>query len=232
MSWFIKIKSKLIRLKDPLIDQLITKGLTYLKATDLLEMQEALLDLKSKNLNGIYLEAGVALGGSAIFTCKFKRKETEFLLYDVYDMIPAPSTEDGNDVHERYAVIKSGKSTGIQGNKYYGYEDNLIQKVMTNFQRLGHDIEENNVKFIKGKFQNTMDFKNELIAFAHIDCDWYDSVKFCLEKIHPNLEKGGLLLIDDYFHYSGCRKAVDEFLLIHKNSYERVERAKLHLIKK
>jgi len=231
MSLINKLKSRFIRFKNPRIDKLISKGLTYLKPTDLLEMEEALLKIKNQAIEGIYLEAGVALGGSAIFTCFYKRKEVDFLLYDVFDMIPAPSAEDGVDVHERYKVIQSGKSSGIAGNTYYGYEDNLIDKVKSNFQDFQIDTNQSNVKFIKGKFQDTMEFQNKSIAYAHIDCDWYDSVKFCLEKIYPNLSTGGLMLIDDYFHYSGCRKAVDEFLLAHPNQFKKIEKSKLHLIK-
>ena len=231
MSLVHKIKSRFIRFKKPKIDKLISQGLTYLKPTDLLEMEDALLNIKNNGVKGIYLEAGVALGGSAIFTYFYKNPEVEFLLYDVYDMIPAPTEEDGQDVHELYQIIQSGKSSGIAGNTYYGYEDDLINKVKANFQKFQIDINQSNIKFIKGKFQKTMDFQDKSIAFAHIDCDRYDSVKFCLEKIHPQISKGGLMLIDDYFHYSGCRKAVDEFLQANPKQYKRIEKSKLHLIK-
>ena len=50
------------------------------------------------------------------------------------------------------------------------------------------------------------------IAFAHIDCDWYDPVKLCLARIVPRLSAGAYVVLDDYNDYGGCRRAVDEFL--------------------
>ena len=50
------------------------------------------------------------------------------------------------------------------------------------------------------------------MAFVHIDCDWYDPVKYCLHAIAHVLSPGGLVVIDDYHAYEGCRTAVDEFI--------------------
>src|SRR5207253_208031 len=37
------------------------------------------------------------------------------------------------------------------------------------------------------------------IALLHVDCDWYESVKACLEALYERLSEGGLVQIDDYF---------------------------------
>ncbi|CAM5645253.1 hypothetical protein SFUMM280S_06107 [Streptomyces fumanus] len=52
----------------------------------------------------------------------------------------------------------------------------------------------------------------EPVAFAHIDCDWYDSVRLCIERIADRVSVGGIILFDDYVVYSGCRKAVHQWL--------------------
>jgi asparagine synthase (glutamine-hydrolysing) len=57
----------------------------------------------------------------------------------------------------------------------------------------------------------------DTIAFAHIDCDWYEPVRLCLERIYPILSIQGYLVLDDYYDYGGCKKAVDEFLITHEN---------------
>lgn len=172
----------------------------------------------------------MSLGGSAIYIGSIKKKETEFFLYDVFDMIPPPSSNDDEDVHQRYEKIVSGESNGINGNLYYGYQKDLLTVVKNNFKNFNLDIEKNNIHFIKSKFQDKMSI-TQPVAFAHLDCDWYESVKYCLDEIHPNLSIGGEILIDDYFHYSGCRKAVDEFLALHSNTYRTFRKAKLHIIK-
>ena len=130
-------------------------------------------------------------------------------VYDVFEMIPPPTFQDGDDVQERYEVIRAGSSKGIGGDKYYGYEENLYDKVLANLRKFGISEEQNAVSLIKGRLQETMHLK-EPVAFAHIDIDWYESVKTCLERIAPMLILGGSIIIDDYFDWSGCRKATDE----------------------
>ena len=63
----------------------------------------------------------------------------------------------------------------------------------------------------EGLFEDTLHPPRE-VAFAHIDCDWYDPVKLCLQRIVPRLSPGAHLILDDYNDYGGCRRATDEFL--------------------
>lgn len=226
-----KLRSFYIRKTVPLIDRLIKEGLTYMWPTDLMEMKHSIERIRKENIPGIFLEAGVALGGSAIFIGSLKKKNTPLYLFDVFDMIPAPSEEDDNDVHVRYNEIKNGESSGINGNTYYGYQKDLLTVVKNNFEKFQLNPYQNEVQFFQGKFQDVMKIE-QAVSFAHLDCDWYESVKYCLNTIHPKLSIGGEIIIDDYFHYSGCRKAVDEFLSKNKESYTSFAKAKLHLIKK
>ena len=180
---------------------------------------------------GVLIEAGCALGGSAIVIAAAKSKCRPLFVYDLFGMIPPPSERDEADVHERYRVIKSGKSGGIGGKKYYGYVENLFDTVTGNFSRLGLPIEANNVHLIKGLFQDTLQI-NEPVALAHLDGDWFDSVMTCLQRIEPYLVKNGVLVIDDYDRWSGSRKAVDEYFKDKQNSYEFVRKSRLHIIRK
>ncbi len=70
------------------------------------------------------------------------------------------------------------------------------------------------------------------MAFAHIDCDWYESVKVCLERIEPKLVGGGILIIDDYYTWSGCKKAVDSYFRYRRDEFHFVKQGRLHIIKK
>jgi len=127
-------------------------------------------------------------------------------------MIPPPTEEDTSDVHERYKTIAEGKSVGLGGDKYYGYEDGLYEKVQNSLRSFGVKLEEDSVSLIKGLVQETMKLEDTKVAFAHIDVDWYDPVMTCLKRIWPNLSIGGSIILDDYFVWGGCTKATDEFL--------------------
>jgi O-methyltransferase len=49
------------------------------------------------------------------------------------------------------------------------------------------------------------------IAILRLDNDWYESTKFCLEKLYDKVIDGGIIIIDDYGHWVGAKRAVDEF---------------------
>jgi hypothetical protein len=44
-----------------------------------------------------------------------------------------------------------------------------------------------------------------------LDTDWYESTKHELVHLYPRLSPGGVLILDDYGHYEGARRAVDEY---------------------
>ncbi len=71
-----------------------------------------------------------------------------------------------------------------------------------------------NVRFYKGFFPHTAGpIENSRFCMIHIDVDIYKSVKDSCEFFYPRLEKGGVMIFDDYGFSScpGARKAVDEF---------------------
>lgn len=207
------------------------KHLTYLEDAALKDLMEAAA--KTDDLDGCIIETGCALGGSGICIAHEKRQDKPLYIYDVFGMIPAPGEKDGEDVLERYQEIKQGKSCGIGGDLYYGYQENLLETVKNSFcSVLGiENPEEENIAFIKGLFEDTLICK-EPVALAHIDCDWYDSVMVCLERIVPMLVPGGILVIDDYNHWSGCRKAVDAYFQDKKDLFLFEKKSRLHIIKK
>jgi len=163
---------------------------------------------------------------------KTKMDDRQLRVFDVFGMIPEPTIEDTDEVHTRYEVIKNGESAGLGDDVYYGYEENLYEKVKQNLRDFGVSTENDSVQLIKGLVQETL-HPESAVAFAHIDVDWYDPVKVCVTRIWPRLSQGGCLVIDDYFVWGGCTKAVDEFLITIPGQYELVKKYKhLKIIKK
>ena len=186
------------------------RNLTFLSQAALLNISKVISKIEAKKIPGIFVETGCALGGSTILMGISKNKERQLNVYDVFGMIPPPSDEDGGDVHDRYDKITKGESTGIKNDLYYGYEKDLIGKVRDNLKDFGLTEENDNIHLVQGLYEDTLKI-NEPIAFAHIDCDWYSSVMTSLVAIEPNLSKGGIMIIDDYYAWSGCKTAIDEY---------------------
>jgi asparagine synthase (glutamine-hydrolysing) len=203
---------RLLSEKDrELIVQIKNLRLTYLSDSKLCSLVQTIHAVEQLGIPGLIIEAGCALGGSAILLTKLKKAERLLRVYDVFGMIPAPTKEDTTDVHERYKTIVEGKSSGLGEDKYYGYEDDLYNKVLMNFCSFNLIPKEGELELIKGLVQNTL-VVSEPVAMAHIDVDWYEPVMTCLEKIYPMLSMGGSIILDDYHDWGGCRKATDEFL--------------------
>lgn len=117
-------------------------------------------------------------------------------LFDVFSGMPQPGPEDPPE-----ALAHTGTLTTSP------------QVVEQNLRSAELPIER--VIIIPGLYEDTLKNYGPFdIAFLHIDCDWYDSVRLCLETFFDQVVPGGAIVLDDYGHWSGCRKAVDEFIAV------------------
>jgi hypothetical protein len=194
-----------------LVERIREKNLTYLSDRKLASLANTVRGLEEAGLPGLFLEAGCALGGSAILIASLKRPERALNVYDVFGMIPPPTAEDPPEVHERYKTIVQGQSQGIGGDTYYGYRADLYDVVKANLKAFGIDEAKKSVTLVRGLVQDTLQ-PDGPVAFAHVDVDWYDPVMTCLQRVFPRLVVGGSIILDDYHDWGGCRKATDEFL--------------------
>src|SRR5213080_2648025 len=95
------------------IEFLRASALTYCGRPGKLEVvHEAAKRVEDARVPGIFLEAGVAMGGSAIVIAKTKARERELRLYDVFEMLPPPSDNDDAKSHAVYRDFASGSVTG------------------------------------------------------------------------------------------------------------------------
>lgn len=211
------------------VDRVLEERLTYLTPENLAALAKLVMLTERRGLEGLLIEAGTALGGSAIVMASAKAPERRMKVYDVFGMIPEPTERDGEDVQKRYEKIASGRSRGLGGDTYYGYRDDLLNEVTASFARHGVSPEESSVDLVKGLFQDTIDL-DEPVALAHLDGDWYDSTMVCLERIAPLLVPGGRLVLDDYYYWSGCREATNDYFAARKG-YRVEYRAKVHVVR-
>ena len=71
----------------------------------------------------------------------------------------------------------------------------------------------NNFQLIKGKVEDTLPgiMLPDSISLLRLDTDFYESTLHELKHLYPLLSKNGVLIIDDYGHWQGCKQAVDEY---------------------
>jgi O-methyltransferase len=89
----------------------------------------------------------------------------------------------------------------------YSQED-----VLKNFQLW--NLPTNNLKLIKGWFENTIEPTSKEIkeiAMLRLYCDLYSSTYVCLEHLFEKVVIGGIIIIDDW-NLTGCQKAVKKFI--------------------
>ncbi len=124
-------------------------------------------------------------------------------LFDSFEGLPDPTDVDG----EKAQSYKRSENKDFLCHGDLSRVKNILKKL---------HIRDSNVHIVKGWFQDTfpsVEIKD--IALLHIDADWYESVKLCFEKFYDHVQPGGFIVLDDYVHWEGCKKATDEFLKEH-----------------
>lgn len=156
--------------------------------------------VEQNRVEGAIVECGVLDGGMAALMAWGTRKSSPVRsvhLFDAWQGLPASTSEDGSE-----ARIWEGEVVG---------SPSRVRSVMKEF-----GIDPMRLHFHVGWFNDTFPkAKIDKIALLHIDPDFYDPVKLCLERWYPHVSPGGYVQIDDYGAFAGCKKATDEFLAIH-----------------
>lgn len=85
----------------------------------------------------------------------------------------------------------------------------------TSLESVRKFIDKENVHLIKGIFPQSVGDAElmEKVALAHIDTDFYLSVKECLNWFWPRMVSGGMIVLDDYAwnNCPGVKLAIEEF---------------------
>lgn len=156
-----------------------------------------------EGIEGDIVECGVARGGSAGLLARALRdagSDKRMWLYDNFEGMPEPDPKRDPDYEAARKYVGACKGDEVQ-----------VRELVTGLRGPGE------IQIVKGLFQDTLPFRApQRIALLHLDCDWYQSVRFCLDTLYDRMEPGGILQLDDYHFWEGCRKAVDEFFLNRK----------------
>lgn len=209
------------------------RNLSYLSLRALTELGEAVRNLEVAETPGLIVEAGCGPGGSAILLAAAKARTRQLRVYDLFGSgNAAPGPLDGNAGRDRAKLMRDGRLRGLGGNPHYSTLPDRKGAVIHSLAEFGINPTDDEIRLIEGSFQDTLHLDEHTVALAHIDCDWHDSVYCALARIEPSLALGGRIIIDDYFAWRGCRKAVDEYFSGQRRARYRFSRkARLHLVR-
>jgi len=75
-----------------------------------------------------------------------------------------------------------------------------------------YDLLDDQVQFLEGWFKDTLPTAPiERLALLRLDGDLYESTRDALTHLYHKVVPGGFVVVDDYFDFEPCRRAVDEF---------------------
>jgi len=162
---------------------------------------------------GDVVECGVWRGGSSMLAAKallhFGQDHRHLHLFDTFDGMTAPSTHDVdlNGVDAESVMRLHNRED--EASSIWCYSP--LEKVQQAMSSTGYP--NTRIHFVKGRVEDTIpQAAPQKIAILRLDTDWYESTRHELEHLFPRLVVGGVLIIDDYGHWQGARKAVDEYL--------------------
>jgi hypothetical protein len=186
---------------------------TMLSYQRLVTLWQQVRYLDRAGVQGALIECGTWKGGAAALMAlahlRSGAPHRHVHLFDSFEGLPEPDRAHDGEMAVRYAgerasgVLRSiGKCVGtLEDNRHAVGSIAGYPSVLTHFH--------------VGWFQDTLRIPPAGvgdIALLRIDGDWYESTKMCLDALFPKVVSGGVVVIDDYGKWSGCRKAVDEFL--------------------
>ena len=167
--------------------------------------------LSVAEVHGDFVECGVWRGGSmmcaALALLQRGDRRRQLYLYDTFEGMMPPGELDvdirGQSAHTSLSIEARSEASHI-----WAYAP--LDLVRRNIAATGYPEEQ--VNYVVGPVETTIPGTlPEAIALLRLDTDWYASTRHELKHLFPRLVKGGVLIIDDYGHWQGARRAVDEY---------------------
>lgn len=166
----------------------------------------------SQNIAGDFVECGVWRGGNALIAAALfdmYKVTKNIFLFDTFEGMTIPTEKDVKASNSQSAMNEYLRSQRETHNDWcYASLDD----VKNNFSKFG--LMNERVVFVKGDVCETLNSAENLpekISVLRLDTDWYESTKRELEVLYPRVSAGGVLIIDDYGHWAGAKRAVDEY---------------------
>ena len=161
---------------------------------------------KVRTIPGAVVECGVWRGGMIAGIAEILGDSRDYILCDSFQGLPPARPIDGT------AALRWQNDTN--GSNYH---DNCTAPEDTARSAMALSPARR-VQIVAGWFEATLPHMrlDNGIALLRLDADWYESTTTCLENLYHRLAPGGLLVVDDYYAWDGCARALHDFLARHE----------------
>ena len=180
----------------------------------LLALIDTVRHLVRADVPGAMAECGVWQGGSVLAMVLTLLDEgvtdRDVYLYDTFEGMTEPGESDVSPFSPPAAA--DWQQAQERGERLYPelFEGFRLDEVRDRVLASGYPAER--LHFVAGRVEDTIPGRApERLALLRLDTDWYESTRHELEHLYPRLSPGGVLIVDDYGHWLGSRKAVDEY---------------------
>jgi hypothetical protein len=165
---------------------------------------------------GDFVECGVWRGGSMMAVARVLLKALDtsrtLHLFDTFEGMPTPSAEDFVEADGTAAQDLLASEDPQQSLVWAIAGLDLVKR---NMESTGYPS--GRIHYVPGKVEDTIPAQApDQIALLRLDTDWYESTRHEMLHLFPRLVPGGVLVLDDYGHWAGARKAVDDYLSAHQ----------------
>jgi hypothetical protein len=175
-----------------------------------LALYRAVRYLVQNRIEGDIVECGVWRGGSIMIALatlkKFGAMDRRIRLFDTFQGMTEPGEVDIDNRGQSADALFEASPADPSGILCYA----SLDEVKKNVASVGYPGEL--IDYVVGDIRQTIHATPPRpIALLRLDTDWYDSTRLEMEHLYPQLCDKGVLIIDDYGHWAGSRKAVDEY---------------------
>jgi O-methyltransferase len=187
-------------------------GFTMTGVNNQLQLIQAVRHVVRARIPGCLVECGVWRGGSSMAITMALAQEGEInraiYLFDTFEGMPPPSDKDNRFDGTAADTLLSQDPQ----RREYIWAIAGLEEVKANVFSTGYPKDK--IHFIKGPVEATLlaETSNEPVALLRLDTDWYESTKCEMEHFFPRVSPGGIVIIDDYGHWHGAKRAIDEYL--------------------
>jgi hypothetical protein len=169
-----------------------------------------------RDVPGAFAECGVWRGGSVLAMIltlqQLGREDRDIHLYDTFEGMTEPTQRDVSPIDP--PALETWRQAQERRERPWGdlFPPDAVGEEAVREVLISTGYPPGRLRFVRGPVEDTLpEHAPEHVALLRLDTDWYESTRHELDHLYPRLSDGGVLIVDDYGHWEGARRAVDEY---------------------